>query len=55
VVSEEVLDLVCGTRTTQQGGFARHHHSRKHNKHSQLRRNKSKSKSKSKKNGHKRK
>jgi hypothetical protein len=54
VVSEEVLDLVCGTRTTQQGGFARHHHSRKHNKHSQLRRNKSKSKSKSKKNGHSR-
>ena len=53
VVSEEALDLVCGTRT-HQGGFARHHHSRKCNKQYQTRRNKSKSKSKSKpkKNGH---
>jgi hypothetical protein len=44
VVSDNVLDIVCGT---QKGG---HHHSRKRNKRSQKRRNKSKSKSK--KNGH---
>jgi hypothetical protein len=51
VVSEEALELVCGTRT-HQGGFARHRHSIKRNKQSQPRRNKSKSKSKPKKNGH---
>ncbi len=52
VVSEEVLDLVCGTRATQQGGFRRKYVSKKHNKRSQTRRNKSKSESK--KNGHRR-